>query len=963
MKYFLKTIIKTAIKSATLLLLNPILLFTIPSYGQSSTVNKISTTSPTASALQKFTDYPVSLNTGLIDISIPVYNININGINIPIDFKYHASGIKYDDESEGLGLGWTLNAGGMITQIIQGNQDNPTATDNFFKVSGSINPQPAYVGGDNSSMIALDKGYGDSEYDIYNFTFPGHSGKFFYPGTTTPVTSPLKNLKITRRVGTSTGNGCFDVADESGITYKFGYYSNGSTNPNDFIIERDRMFGRSSNLLLTEIISADKADTVRFLYSGRLQQVKMTIQDKVVLKDATVYSGSAIRAINPHETSQNSYLIPFDYAELLGITFRTGHVTFSYNNTALTGINIYNNITPAPLKVITVQQSAFGNDHFKLDQVNFVDNAQQQTYNYKLAYNGTPPDRRYTGIDYWGYYNGAAYSGDYVPDFQVSLSNNQGIPDVRSVGTMNRMPDELNMLQSGMLQKITYPTGGSSVFTFEAHRYSGGQIAGGLRIQKIDNYDLNGSYLNSKWYKYGPNESGDGTIYKPVDPVDYTYEVEEAYFSGAPYMVDDSASPPLADWICRKRTYGAFPLFNNTWGGGSPVVYDQVTEYGGNGINLIANGKTVYNYENPIDYFAHLGVPAVAYSNSWKAGQLLSKQVYSKNGAAYNLVSSVNNQYDDFNIAQYHNIKVVLTLDLVSNLSENDKWSELENFSLVRPLRTLAGTGRVNPSYSIHNYADYYLLTGSRELISSTEVRDGVSTITNYTYDPTYLKPTTVTTNKSDGNIILTNLTYPFNLTSAPYPAMVNNNIISPVITKSEYKNDTGHPISLLTTSYANWGNLYAPQSVIVQKGTNTAETRLIYDSYDNSGNVLQRHAANGVSETYVWGYNHTYPVAEIMNASYQDVINVLGQPTIDQLNNSPGTDANVRSLLAPLRAAFPQALITTYTYTPLVGMTSMTDPKGQTTYYEYDAFQQLMNIRDKDGNIIKHNEYHYANQ
>jgi YD repeat-containing protein len=56
-------------------------------------------------------------------------------------------------------------------------------------------------------------------------------------------------------------------------------------------------------------------------------------------------------------------------------------------------------------------------------------------------------------------------------------------------------------------------------------------------------------------------------------------------------------------------------------------------------------------------------------------------------------------------------------------------------------------------------------------------------------------------------------------------------------------------------------------------------------------------------------------------------------------------------------------ALLTTYTYEPLIGMTSSTDAKGETTTYEYDNFQRLMNLKDKDGNIVKHMDYHYQGQ
>lgn len=60
------------------------------------------------------------------------------------------------------------------------------------------------------------------------------------------------------------------------------------------------------------------------------------------------------------------------------------------------------------------------------------------------------------------------------------------------------------------------------------------------------------------------------------------------------------------------------------------------------------------------------------------------------------------------------------------------------------------------------------------------------------------------------------------------------------------------------------------------------------------------------------------------------------------------------------LRIHPSDAQITTCTYKPLVGMTSMTDGKGITTYYDYDTLQRLKEVKDADGNIIKSYDYHY---
>ena len=51
---------------------------------------------------------------------------------------------------------------------------------------------------------------------------------------------------------------------------------------------------------------------------------------------------------------------------------------------------------------------------------------------------------------------------------------------------------------------------------------------------------------------------------------------------------------------------------------------------------------------------------------------------------------------------------------------------------------------------------------------------------------------------------------------------------------------------------------------------------------------------------------------------------------------------------------------MTTYTYTPLVGISSQCDANNRITYYQYDGLQRLKTIRDQDNNIIKRYDYQY---
>ena len=66
---------------------------------------------------------------------------------------------------------------------------------------------------------------------------------------------------------------------------------------------------------------------------------------------------------------------------------------------------------------------------------------------------------------------------------------------------------------------------------------------------------------------------------------------------------------------------------------------------------------------------------------------------------------------------------------------------------------------------------------------------------------------------------------------------------------------------------------------------------------------------------------------------------------------------------LNALRILLPRALVYVYKYESMVGVISITDPKGMTLYYEYDAKGRLVVERDGDNNVIRSYRYTLKNE
>ena len=473
---------------------------------------------------------------------------------------------------------------------------------------------------------------------------------------------------------------------------------------------------------------------------------------------------------------------------------------------------------------------------------------------------------------------------------------------------------------------------------------------GGLRIASIKNYDSDDRLLTHKEIKY-LNEDGKSSGIL-MAPLRYIYE-RQMHFEYLSRRDPSSPIPSPTDSV-KTKTRGdglvwwlssesISPLSYSA--SGAVVGYSRVEE-----IELADNlnkGKHVYNYNNEESKSSDF----VPEDPNLLNGTLKSESVFDVSGhklkeTSYDYASSVGTTYNGF-LSQYN---IVVNFDcgafglyvisagpntwMIASYPLNSRWYQLK--SKVLTSYNLAGNVVENESFTYNQYGQI----SSLDKLAS----NGSKYIKTFKYANDFA-------------------------TSTPYNLMSGDaHMLSNVIEQIDYKDLTSNnPLAKSRQNYVQWpGQTFiVPSSIEITPRYGNVYTAFSYSAYDEYANVTQTNKLSGPPVSYLWGYNKQYPVAEVKNATYQQLVDVLGQTVVDQLNSSPGTDEEVRTKLRLLYTdtRLKNAQVTTFTYAPLIGMTSQTDAKGETIYYIYDDFQRLKYIKDSKSNIIKQMDYHYKNQ
>jgi hypothetical protein len=604
--------------------------------------------------------------------------------------------------------------------------------------------------------------------------------------------------------------------------------------------------------------------------------------------------------------------------------------------------------------------------------------------------------------DWWGYYN---YSTNHLLPYKSInyIRNNHGSFEVvnRNVGNSVTRDPDIESMKLGMLKSISYPTGGKIEFEYELNYYkevpnpSVIKIGSGLRIKKVIKKPIIGKEM-VKTYRYGENEDKAGYINTALRPETNNSIQESGMMHYWDSFVGENAIVTENQAGYRIRTFSADPLINSDDFGGNIVWYNLVTEYSeteqqggynGENYNEGKNGKTIYEYSQKLfdtkqfeitDREYYIDSPKVFADpyNLWQGGKLLSKTLYKKNDGLFIPTLKESYNYYNSNFEEVWDMPTYRHVNFSYNMIYNKNFSHV-NSSNIGEYMYNKEKNYHNNICSVYGYGFRKYVSGSEKIASKTIEHfdgDGIALTTEYFYDPQYDQLRKEEITKSDGKKISFQYSYPFDKTILPlndmtnvYNKMLNMNMISTPLLKLQYEINRSTNVftqSKRTDFFEPFANVIRPKTEYYKKGNEVEEAIIDYHSYDEKGNILEVSQVGGTHVAYIWGYDKKYPVAKIENMTYVSIPQSL-ITAIELASSSTGSEASLFTALNNLRNdnALSGAMVTTYTYKPLIGMTSMTDPKGEVVYYEYDSYSRLQQVKDKENNVLSKNEYHYKNQ
>lgn len=951
----------------------------------------------TVSQFMRYGNTPVSLYTGSVDVAVPFYTYEDYEFNIPIGLRYVFSGLKPNEPAGSFGLGWVLTAGGSITRQVNHYPDDsqnlePGHRDEAFgfyylhqsgaeipSITSSTYPSGNNLGADLYTYFYPVGGRKyEAEPDIFSFNFMGHSGKFMFWERRQIVvydtSGPVGNYTVEPILSNSKFTG-FIIRTMDGYTYTFGGDSNLYLNDDVYSSDQNyntMMKNNNAPHVMWPLVSAQAPSgrIVRFEYEKGPERV-VSERPMSFIVESDNFVGTTGREIEwvhvacmSQQEQRNLYLKKISLDDTFSVDF-----TYSTQRKVEKGYNMNRRLSPITTEgllesvvvrnlaknstVKTISCSYSGGCPNNVPILKIVSDSDLGSYEFGYWYEGDSSMANYwtpykgtCNIDHWGYSNGINNDnvGSGVSNIlpTTSLTNNK-----ETITSTQRNPDFKYAL-CGALRLVRYPTQGKTEFIYEPHDYSVAIIksglnngipqpehygtnktAGGIRIKQCIDYDYNprtGLWTDTmrvRTYSYHVNGKSTGVLLRTP-----RYRTSHINTGSLSYLNKRYvASSEILDCIDTDHhiEYSAVTEMNRD---GSYCKYSYSTysvplDIGG---GFDCHDDTVFFYQTAAgiigDPYTYLYMRPGSYK--MKRGKLCSKVLYYPKSD--------------------------------SGVADVPSYGEYYQY-----------TGPGNRLWAIRMTRYYWYLypiyAGNCYMYHSIKINylkdKSLATHTYYNHDDMgYIKKIEMV--DAAGKRITQDIDY---MNKGPFPVKTHYKVCPPgeteykttEINKYEYTQYRITPSFTIPRMVKHWKThldkpkTYASEAEqegdLVLEQTMQPNASRVYESTDRAGNIT----------TYLYGYDGCNLLAVVRNVSYSDVMAALqSQTSFGVYSLSSSQEVALRSL--------PQALVTTYSYEPLTGLASVTDPAGNVQSYSYDSHRRLAKIYS-GGNLETEFKYQIFNR
>jgi hypothetical protein len=834
-------------------------------YPEQSVNQSYTAPSPNSQAIQAYGIDPVALYNGTPSISLPVYTVKCGSLTLPITLSYNYNGLFPLQDAGWVGLGWSLNAGGAITRMVEGGVDySEDSGYNYdqYNLSDSL-PGAHNLAAFLQSAYNNNLGYSGQSYDlapdIYDAEFCGYSDRWLWYKGKAYLDRWDKDFSVSWPSHGST----ITITTSDGVIYTFS--ATETTTDNYYGGNDSTHQSYTSAWYLSSIQSADHKDTIFLNYASYTWQ-----QQQVQYQ--TAYGVSAGSQGDLGLSPLSYFVTPsVSTVALQSITCRSSRVTFIPDTAArpdisgtlprLREIDVIDSVSGVTIKKNTFSYEYFGattlphTSYQRLALKTFSstnpDNPfDSLTYVFKYINEyGSFPNKA-GGMDYWGYANGSNLIWTILPP-DTSPYYSPSTTDA-SVGSLNRNPN-FTYSSMGALDTLVYPTGGYTAFQYEQNQFyttwqSLGNTPGpGICVQSVSTVSNN-----------------------PTSPQivtkNYTYLQDNGTYSSG--VLSNTPSYPGIPfvWVDSPHTYNYLMYSASTNSAGVNGVpdkffYSKVSE------SVSANGET----HRSDHYF---GITPEVFEDVRQTSQvdyinLIGTTIFTP------VTKTVTNYATSTADTSFTGAEVFIDTEYTNGYHSPSTWYSYQGFSQSQNLSWwVRPASQVTTQYDINN--------------------DSIVTTLTYNFNSTTRNLTSITQNTSDGQTIKQKFKYPEDYSSGLTGNMVAARVLRPVIEKQTWMYPSSGDSLLISGVITQYNQtFYKPDSTYSIELTKSIPvlnnetisgghyTTLLSDSryvmketlqYDGNDNLNVATKSADMPISYIWDYHKCLPIATVKNAVQADI-------------------------------------------------------------------------------------------